>query len=236
MLPHIVLVIILARGWTETGMALRSLLAVLLGEIPGVKVFTVEYLDAKGEKARFHSHLTVEKYAEKVKEMYLYVQENYPGVRILLVGHSLGGVLIRYLCSMGLFSSRNMILIGTPNKGITYRSFGLVKFIIFWIASLKQFCDVPVFRQILKGSSFLEKMNAKRIPSDSIYIVGDDDMTVSRESSDPYGMGIVVKCNHHLIPFDGRDYNSLTEEELVVLKNSAIPEILRIVKKIVQEA
>jgi triacylglycerol esterase/lipase EstA (alpha/beta hydrolase family) len=215
-----------------------SLLLALLKNIPGVETVVVDYLfDAKGKKnAHLNTHQTIEVYAKKVEEAYQQAQKDYPGVYILLVGHSLGGVILRYLSLKGLFPSRDMVLIGTPNKGIDYSSvggpyLGLVIFPLFYLLSHRRLKNVPVYRQLLKGSKFIKDLNRSRIPGDAYYIYGKRDTTVPEWSANPLGLGEAVDCDHHLVPFNGRKFDDLTSEEIEVYKNSAIPVVLRIVNE-----
>jgi len=225
----------LVQGWAESGHWVNSLLKVLLERIPGVKVVVVDYLiDAKGqENPYFHSHMKVEEYANIVKMAYIQVQKDYPGITIFSVGHSLGGILLRYLCLEGLFPSRNMVLVGTPNEGIPYsfvggRVVGLITCPLFYVLSSKWLYNVPLYRQLLWGSEFIKKLNEKRIPGDAHYIRGEKDLLGN--SADPLGVGVSVKCDHHLVPsFGGKTLEELSTEEMELYSNSAIPEILRII-------
>ena len=232
------IIVVLVQGWTESGHWLLSLLVSLIENIPGAKTVVVDYLfDARGKKnAQLNSHQPIEVYAAKVEEAYRQAQKDYPGVYILLVGHSLGGVILRYLCLKGLFPSKDMVLIGTPNKGIDYSSvggsfFGLLVYPLFYFLSHKRLRNVPVYRQLLKGSKFIEELNKTRIPGDAYYVYGKRDTTVPKWSADPLGLGEAVDCDHHLVPFNGKKLDDLTPEEMEVYRNSAIPVVLRIVNE-----
>lgn len=236
-LPVPVLLIVFAlQGWTESGIWKDSLLKKVLENIPGVKVVIVDYLDGKGKLAQFRSHLTAEQYAARAERVYRQTQTDYPGIPILVLGHSLGGIIARYLCTKGLFPSKNMILAGAPNEGIIYSAvggpvFGLIVFPLLWLLSSEHFCNVPVYRQLLMGSDFLTELNRHGIPWDAYYIKGHRDTTVPTWSSDPNGIGCRANCDHHLFPFNGRDINSLSKEELKTMDNSAIPLVAKIVKE-----
>ncbi|MDD5098300.1 MAG: alpha/beta hydrolase [Candidatus Pacebacteria bacterium] len=230
------LVVLLIQGWSESGAWLNALIRTVLENIFGVKVVVADYLDGKGKLAQFKSHLTVEQYADTVLRYYLQAQFDYPRVPIMVVGHSLGGVIARRLCAEGYFPSREMVLVGTPNLGITYKSIGgsmlgLLICPLLWVLSSKYVCNVPAFRQLLRGSKFLKELNKDGIPQDAYYISGKNDTTVPSWSSDPHGIGSSVECNHHLFPFNGRDVESLSEDELDEADKSAIPTVVSIVEK-----
>jgi len=236
-LPVPVLLVVFAlQGWTESGVWKDSLLKNILENIPGVKVVVVDYLDGKGKLAQFKSHLTAEEYALRAEKVFRQVQKDYPTALILVLGHSLGGIVARILCLKGLFPSRNMILVGTPNHGITYKSiggpvFGILMYLLFWALSSKHLCSVPVYRQLLRGNRFLLNiLNVDGIPRDAYYIKGKRDPVVESLSSDPHNIGESVDCDHHLIPHNGRDVVDLSDKDRLALDNSAIPVIVRIVK------
>ena len=129
-----------------------------------------------------------------------------------------------------------MILVGTPNHGITYKSiggpvFGILMYPLFWVLSSKHLCNVPVYRQLLRGNCFLLNiLNVDGIPRDAYYIKGKRDPVVESWSSDPHNIGWSVDCDHHLVPHNGKNIDDLSDEERHVLNNSAIPAITRFVE------
>lgn len=227
--------VILFQGWKESGARKKPLLKEALENIDGVRVTVVDYLDAPAKKTYFRSHLTVEEYAKKAAEVYRKIREENPTAIIIVIGHSLGGVIARHLCSQGLFPSCNMILVGTPNLGTSYKSFGgpllgLLETPLFWLLATKRLCNVPLFYQLYHGSRFLEELNKKRIPADCHYIIGSRDERVEPWSSDPHGIAMVVDCDHHLFKFDDRTLASLSLEEEEELGRTAVPVVKLIVK------
>lgn len=233
----VLLVILLIQGWSESGAWLNALIKTVLEKIPGVKVVVADYLDGDGKLAQFKSHKTIEEYAEIVGLYYLRAKENFPGIPIMVVGHSLGGIIARLLCNQGYFPSKDMVLVGTPNGGITYKFLGgpiagLFLLPLFWVLSFKSIftCNVPAFRQLLKGSDFLWNLNLNGIPKDAYFVRGLRDR-LPRWSSDPHGTGIAVDCNHHLFPFNGKRLENLASKELDELNKSAIPVVIMIVEK-----
>ena len=229
----VLLVILLIQGWSESGAWKNALIRTVLEKIPGVRVVVAEYLDGKGRLAQFKSHKTVEQYADQVLQCYLQTMAQYPKVPIMVVGHSLGGIIARLLCKLGYFPSRDLVLVGTPNGGISYKFLGgpiigLFTFPLCWVLSF--ILKVPVFRQLLEGSRFIWNLNLKGIPEDAHYIYGIKDR-LPRWSSDPHSIGIAVYCNHHLFPFNGKTMEELDCGETEELKNSAIPEVVRFVYK-----
>ncbi|MDD4531283.1 MAG: alpha/beta hydrolase [Candidatus Pacebacteria bacterium] len=237
MIPAPVLLVVFAlQGWSESGHWKNSLLVEVLENIPGVKVVVVDYLDGKGKLAQFHSHLKAEEYALIAEKFYQQARDDYPNAQILVVGHSLGGIIARILCRKGLFPSKDMVLVGTPNNGITYKMFGgkiigLVVFPLLWILSAKRACNVPVFRDLLRGSDFLLLLNRAGIPQDAHYIIGLKDKYVEPWSSDPWGVGQSVNGDHHLFPLNGKSLNDLSTKECALFENSAIPAVMDIVSE-----
>jgi hypothetical protein len=224
------LVIILIQGWTESGVLKESLLKRVLENIPGVKVIVPDYLEktARGKFAKFRTHLKIEQYAAIVSEYYFEAEMTHPGVPIMVVGHSLGGVIARFLHLKGYVPAKNLVLVGTPNKGITYRTvggeFGKVVLPLLKFLARKELCNVPVLYQLLEGSDFLNELNKNGIPEEAQYISGEDDKVVPLWSSDPLDVGISVKCGHHLFP---------SKEKLV--GNSAIPIVELIVRSTLKD-
>jgi len=220
------LIVILIQGWTESGVLKESLLKKVLESIPGVMVIVPDYLEptARGKFAKFRTHKSVQDYAGYVWAYYRQTKADFPRVPVLVVGHSLGGIIARYLHEEGFFPAKDMILVGTPNKGITYRtlggSFGVVVLPILKVVASKRFCNVPVFYELLEGSIFLKELNAYGIPEDAYYISGSQDNIVPLWSSDPHNIGEFAECGHHLFPNEG-----------VLAEKSAIPLVERIVKE-----
>jgi len=227
--------VIFLQGWRESGARKKALLKEVLENISGVRVTVVDYLDAPAEWTYFRSHLTVEEYAVRAEKVIKQIKEENPKAMIVVIGHSLGGIIARYLCQKGLFPSSNMILVGTPNKGISYKSFGgslgIIITPIYWVLASKYICNVPVFYQLLKGSSFLEKLNKDRIPGDCSYVSGSKDTRVESSSSNPHGIGYIVQCNHHLFKFDGESVQCLSKKDLDELNKTAVPVIVLIIRK-----
>jgi len=227
----VLLIVFAIQGWSEAGSWKNSLLAGLFERIPGVKVVVPDYMNGTGKFAKFKSHLRIEQYAARVRSVYKQTEKAYPSVPILVVGHSLGGLVARYLYNEGLFYSKNMILAGTPNKGVSYKmfggEFGRIVLPILKVLARKSICNVPVFYQLLEGSDFLKELNEGGIPRNAHYIRGCFDTVVEAESSDPYGIGTVINCDHHMFP--------RKKEEMDSVKNSAIPVIMRIVGERLRE-
>jgi len=228
--------VVFLQGWRESGARKKALLKEVLENIIGVRVTIVDYLDAPAKWTYFRSHLTVEEYAARAEKVIMEIKKENPKAIIVVIGHSLGGIIARYLCQEGLFPSSNMILVGTPNKGISYKSFGghlgLIITPVYWVVASKYFCNIPVFYQLLKGSSFLKKMNDDRIPSDCYFISGSKDTRVDDYSSDPHGIGHIVQCDHHLFKFDGESIACLSKQDLDELNKTAVPVVVSIIKRI----
>lgn len=219
------LIVFAIQGWTEAGSWKNSLLAGLFEKIPRVKVVVPDYMDGTGKFAKFKSHLRIEQYAARVRAVYEQTEKTYPNVPILVVGHSLGGLIARYLCNEGLFLSKDMVLAGTPNKGIGGGAGKIVLSIVKILA--RHVFNVPVLSELLEGSKFLQVLNRRGIPRDAIYIRGLLDTTVLAGSSDPLHIGTVIECDHHMFPRKNEDMDKV--------KKSAIPVIMRIVEERLKE-
>lgn len=200
------------EGWSENAAEWNySLLREELKDLP-VKIVVPHYLDAKGRFARFRSHKTVEEYAAIVEKTIIVQKQEHPESKIYVLGHSLGGLIARYLCKRDLFSEDHMILAGTPNRGI---ELNLI------LRILAKICNVPLGSQIDKKSNFLYMLNMQGVPSRAHYIYGELDDVVQRESSDPLRQGTMIPdCGHKLFPREAEN-----------LQNSAIPVVRRILEK-----
>jgi len=211
------LIVLEIKGWKESG-KMGSLLEKHLEDLDDVIVITPEYLDGRGIFVRFRSHFKIGRYAARVKAAYEQIKKEYPGDHILVVGHSLGGLIARLLCKKKVFDPQGegVILVGTPNMGLSEdmlskKSTSILKFLALYVF------NVPLFFQILPGSNFLRQLNKDGFPQKAIYIYGTRDTVVLRSSADPLGFGIEVDCNHHFFPKDG---------------NGAIPVIREIIEQI----
>jgi hypothetical protein len=209
-------VLIALEGWTERAEGWNfSLLKEELENL-SIKIVVPRYLDTKGKFSKIRSHCTVEQYAAKVEAAILREKQKDPNAKIYVLGHSLGGLIARYLCNRKFFPEERMILAGTPNLGV---DFGPLKNLFFMI--LAKIFNVPVFFQIIKGSNFIYSINLNGIPEKAIYISGQEDKVVSRDSSDPLKKGIIIpNCGHKLFP-----------REKEKLENSAIPYVRKILEK-----
>lgn len=206
------IVLIAIEGWSENAADWNySLLRKEFENMP-IKVVVPHYLDAKGKFARFRSHKRIEDYAAVVEKTIIVQRQEYPEAKIYVLGHSLGGLIARYLQQKNLFPENQMILVGTPNRGI---ELNLI------LRILAKICNVPLASQIDKKSNFLYILNMRGVPSKAHYIYGELDNVVPRESSDPLRCGTMVpNCGHKLFP-----------REREKLQNSAIPIVMKILEK-----
>lgn len=206
------IILIAIEGFSEKAANWNySLLRKDLENMP-IKVVVPQYLDAKGRFARFRAHKTIEEYAAIVEKTIIVQRQEHPEAKIYVLGHSLGGLIARYLQKRNLFPENQMILVGTPNRGI---KLSLV------LKILAKICNVPLAFQIDKKSNFLYILNMRGIPSEAHYIYGELDDVVTRESSDPLNCGtMIANCGHKLFP-----------REIEKLENSAIPVVKKILEK-----
>lgn len=183
----------LIPGWSGNSPRQNfSLLREHLEEIPGIKVEIAEYLEVSGKFTKFRSKKSVEEYADKVKKDLDRVKNENPGIPIVTVGYSLGGLILRQLYLWG-YRFEEMILAATPNKGFSR------KFLL--LAPLAYICKVKVFFQIMPGSKFLESLG--ECPKEAICLWGSDDLVVPCLSAIPTKMGqgiLIPGCDHGLFP------------------------------------
>jgi pimeloyl-ACP methyl ester carboxylesterase len=192
------------RGWKESSKSYEyQWLREVLERIPGVRVLIPTYFEDYEKGSRLRSKRTVQEYALSVRDYYLYMKSVYPDAKFLVIGHSLGGIIIRYLHNLGYFHEENMVFIGTPHKGMSAwsfkRPFGLLLVPILRILASDRFYKVPVFTQLLKGSNFLKELNKNGLPQKSIYIGGLRDRSVGSWSSVPSKAlpHVWIDCDHN---------------------------------------
>jgi len=238
-----VIIFLIVQGWDGGAASWNyKLLKEALERIPFVRVFTPTYLDAQGGGAQFRSKKTIDNpkdgYAMMVRDYYLYLKSVYPDATIMVMGHSLGGIIVRHLHNLGYFLEENMIFVGTPHKGISARSFiwpiGFLLIPLLKVIARERFCGVPVFYQLLEGSDFLEKLNKNGLPRKSIYIGGLKDPVVGPDSSVPDEAinRIWINCGHSFFPSGDVDVKKMSFNELDCLtSHTATLAVVSIVNK-----
>ncbi len=207
--------IIIIGGFSSTGgERIASLVEAIEEEIEGAIVMAPDYFEAYGRLGKyFFRKKTIPEYANLLRL-------NLADSNSVLIGYSMGGIILRYLVEKfpTQFPTKAVILVGTPNRGIKLSP--LEK-------RLLKLVKVPCIRDIEENSEFLKELS---IPdSENYYFIGSDkDEKVDIESAIPIpirkeGKFYVLHCNHSgLIPKGGK------------VENSAIPIIIDILRKEIQ--
>lgn len=203
--------IIVIGGFSSTGgERIASLVEAIRREsFPGIEVLAPNYFEIYGRLGKFLRKKTISEYARNIK-----LEEPIE----LVIGYSMGGIILRYLVEKMKFPTKAVILVGTPNRGIKLSR---------WEKHLLKLVKVPCIRDIEENSEFLKELS---IPdSENYYFIGSDkDEKVDIESAIPIpirkeGKFYVLHCNHSgLIPKGGK------------VENSAIPIIIDILRKEIQ--
>jgi pimeloyl-ACP methyl ester carboxylesterase len=158
--------------------------------LPGsYSVTTTYYYDSYAEEGsvRFVTQKSenIETYAIRLREAVAIAQARTGSERVVIVAHSMGGLVARrYLQLFGEEDVAALIMLGTPNAGVTGRT--------------QQFCDVfgsPIeCEDMYAGSLFLNKVNAAPPPSIPVY-------TFSGVGCDERAWDGVVEAESVALPF-----------------------------------
>ena len=121
----------------------------------------------------------IDTYALRLKELIDSIKENTNKEKVILISHSMGGLVSRrYIQLFGEESVDKMILIGTPNKGIK--------------GKIAEYCPVIGWdlecKDMLSDSEFIEKLNSYKSGLEIWNIVGD-----GCKMEEKTGDGIVLK-------------------------------------------
>ena len=127
--------------------------------VKGSYYYTI-YYDA-GFSAIVKKSLSIENYAIRLKEIVDTVKENTGAEKIVIVAHSMGGLVAReYMLLFGEDDVDKLIVIGTPNQGISGRA--------------KQFCAAlgndKECEDMYKDSVFMKRLN-HYIPKTDVYTI-----------------------------------------------------------------
>lgn len=140
----------------------------LLFQILGIrsKLFVPSYLE------RYHwpiwlfaGRKRIEEYSEIVLRQ---LKEKIPpNSEIILIGYSLGGLIVRYLYEKNLLPAtgevKKIILVGTPNRGIK---------LSFWEELLAKILRIAFVYQMMPESSFLNELNNIQISRQNYFLIG----------------------------------------------------------------
>lgn len=121
----------------------------------------------------------IDTYALRLKELIDSIKENTNKKKVILISHSMGGLVSRrYVQLFGEESVDKMILIGTPNKGIK--------------GKIAEYCPIVGWelecKDMLSDSKFIEKLNSYKSGLEIWNIVGD-----GCKMEEKSGDGVVLK-------------------------------------------
>lgn len=128
----------------------------ILSKLPSNVVFTTTYYtDSFAEEGEYYRLVTkaepIETYGIRLSEVVDMVLRETGQERVDIISHSMGGLVTRsYLQNFGEDSVRSVVLIGTPNHGVSGRT--------------ARFCNVfgseNACRDMRRGSDFLQTVNS----------------------------------------------------------------------------
>ncbi|MDD5254061.1 MAG: alpha/beta fold hydrolase [Candidatus Nanoarchaeia archaeon] len=169
----------------------------------------------------------IDVYAERLKYIIDLVKYRTGKSKVNIVAHSMGGLVSReYLKKYGEDSVNKLILIGTPNNGITTKIYSLCR-----ILGEKKECD-----QMKQGSSFLYNLNNFKLISVAVY-------TISGRGCDMDGLdgdGIVLFESSKMDNVKDFEINGICPELLSYLHSDMLdpekyPETYKYLEKILND-
>lgn len=144
--------------------------------------YITTYIDVLGTSTIQSKDESIEEYSERLKNTIDNIKLITGSDKVDIVAHSMGGLVTRrYIQKYGPGSIEHLILIGTPNNGITDRVYGACK-----LFGNEKECD-----EMHQGSVFMKKLNESYLMPKTSLIIGrgcdmqgkDGDGVVTAESS-----------------------------------------------------
>ncbi len=144
--------------------------------------YITTYIDVLGTSTIQSKDESIEEYADRLKDTIDNIKLITGSDKVDIVAHSMGGLVTRrYIQEYGPYDIDNLILIGTPNNGITDRVYSICK-----IFGNEKECD-----EMHQGSEFMKKLNESYPMPKTSLIIGkgcdmqgkDGDGVVTVESS-----------------------------------------------------
>jgi len=204
--------VLLFPGWSGNSPEQNfSLLKERLEEIPGVNVKIIDYLSISGPFTKFRTRSSIKELADNAEKNLPYLG----GEKVIVVGHSLGAIILRLLVKRG-HKFEECVFAGGPNKGFKNK---------YWQYPLAALLGVKPFFELIPGSDFLKSL--REVPP-GIYVGSKIDEKVSSESAIPEEANRKIYlccCGHDMFP---------KEKEKV--SNSAIPVVVEIIEKYVNKS
>lgn len=123
--------------------------------------YITTYIDALGTNTIQSNDESIEEYAKRLKDIIDNIKLITGSDKVDVVAHSMGGLVARrYIQEYGPDNIDNLILIGTPNNGITDRVYNVCK-----IFGNEKECD-----EMHQGSEFMKSLN-KSYPMPNTYLI-----------------------------------------------------------------
>jgi len=180
-----------------------------------VEMVAPDYLKIKGPFKKLRTHKSIWQYARIVQSSLDKVKKEYPETPIIIMGHSMGALIVRIMYFWRDSEFADIILVGGPHKGFHER--------ILKLRAVAKAFHIKPFFEMCPESKLLEEIGG--FPDDALYIGGEMDNVVPMMSAVPEEMSrkMALPCDHNMIPY--------SEEKEA---DSAIPVILKILEKHVQ--
>ena len=137
----------------------------------------------------------------------------------IFVGYSLGGLIVRWMVEKMGVLAKAVILVGTSNKGIK---------LSLKEKALLQIIEIPCTEEMKEDSSFLKVLNRNVTPISYYYLGGRIDKRILPELFMPWNVQQPRYVRSEIIDVD---HSGLIPEKREDIETSAIPAILKILKK-----
>ena len=214
-------IVVLIEGFSSTRGKKRFQVLVdeIKREFPGIEILIPEYFEGYGRIGQFFRKKTISEYAATVKKR-IEKEVREKDKSFVLIGYSMGGLIVRYLVEKMEFPAKTVILIGTPNKGIK---------LSWWEKLLLKIINIPCIEDMKENSEFLRTLQIKSLPN--YYWLGSD-----RDKRVPFNSSIPIEIRYNTKRYRGLEVLSTDHSGLIPMtpkksKDSAIPAIIRILKK-----
>src|SRR3989344_268829 len=170
----------------------------------------------------------IENYALRLSEIINILKERTGSDKVNIIAHSMGGLVAReYIRIFGDNSVSKVILIATPNNGISGRTNDLCDFL-----GSKKECE-----DMTEGSVFLKRLNNSKIQNARVYTIAASGCSVNKEDGD----GVVKLKNvplsyatNFVVNGTCTDFFKVNLHD-TILDPDKTPEVYDIVKEVLKE-
>src|SRR3989344_1432936 len=170
----------------------------------------------------------IENYALRLSEIINILKERTGSDKVNIIAHSMGGLVAReYIRIFGDNSVSKVILIATPNNGISGRTNDLCDFL-----GSKKECE-----DMTEGSVFLKRLNNSKIQNAKVYTIAASGCLINKEDGDG-----VVKLRNVPLPYATNfvingtctDFFKVNLHD-TILDPDKIPEVYDILKEVLKD-